>query len=651
MRGRFAFVSAVLVIWAFVVVARLAQVQLARHAEYVSRATKQQERTVSLTPLRGSILDAKGRILAESVDVESIYADPQRIADWREAAARLAEVKDIGASRAELERRLQGRGEFAWIARQVTAEVARNVRALHIDGIYFLEEHRRSYPKGDLAASVIGYVGVDGSGLAGVEYGADEFVNGRPGKVTLLRDARRGMYMVGGEGANAPTDGNHVVLTIDEVVQFIAERAVERAVTRWGAHQGTAIVMNPSDGAVLAMASYPGFDPNRFGEYTADRWRNRAIHDLYEPGSTFKIVTAAAALEEGLVTPSQVIDCSGGSIEISANKRIREHDGLVFGLISFEEVMAKSSNVGTVRVGLSLGQQRMYRWIQRFGFGAPSGIDLPGEAAGLLRPTQKWSKLSNATIAIGQEIGVTPLQLLRATAAVANGGMLVEPRIVDRIVDRSGRTIHQPKRAEPQRVISVKTATILNDMLKTVVARGTGGKAALAEHVVAGKTGTAQKAGRGGYLPNRTVASFVGYAPADRPRIAILVVIDDPRRGEYGGTVAAPAFREIAEGTLRYLRVEPSLPNKRIAVPEPDLGVLASREAAGSGSPVPDLIGLDARAAVAAATAAGYRVRSSGGGVVVSQQLSGEREIELVMHSSPAAGSRPLAQTAGVAGT
>ncbi len=650
-KKRLIFLFAGLTAWGLVVAARLIHVQVMKHDDYVTRAARQQERTLSLTPVRGSVRDTRGRVLAESVTVESIYADPQAVGDWKRTAKMLSTVPGLGVSDADLEKRLRGRGEFAWIKRQVTPEVSAAVRALRLPGIYALEEHRRSYPKGSLAANVLGYVGIDGEGLAGVEYSFDSFVKGRPGKVTLLRDARRGMYLVGGEGTNAAVDGKHVVLTIDEVIQFVAERTLKETVDRYRAVGGSVIVMDPQDGAILAMASYPTFDPNRFREFGPNAWRNRPVQDLYEPGSTLKIVTAAAGLEEEIVTPSQILDCGPGFIEI-ANIRIREHDNHQYGLISFEDVMAKSSNVGTIRVGLGLGQERLYRYLRDFGFGEQTGLALPGEGSGLLRKTARWSKLSTAVISIGQEIAVTPLQLVRAAAIIANGGRTVEPRIVERVVDNEGNTIYKPERKAPRPVVSEKTAAILNELLKTVVTRGTGKEAALAQYAVAGKTGTAQKAVRGGYHPSHTVASFVGYVPADRPRLAILVVIDEPRGGGYGGTVAAPAFREIAEQSLRYLRVEPSLPERQIVLPHVKLaafsqtvseGKAVERKSNSKTAMVPDLRGLDARSAVAEATAAGYLVKTFGSGRVIFQtpaagaSSNAEGKIDLLM--SPVEGS------------
>ncbi len=611
----FAFLAA----WALVVIARLAQVQLVRHGDYVVKAQRQQERTLALQPVRGSIFDSRQRVLAESVSAESIYADPQAIGDRGQTAKALASVTALQMSAAELDTKLASGGGFVWIARQLPLEVSAAVKALRLPGIYYLEEHRRSYPRGMLAANVVGYVGLDGEGLGGIEHSFDAQVRGRAGRITLLRDARRGMYQVGGEGPNRPIDGKDVYLTIDSVVQFIAERALSRVVDQYHALDGVAIVMDPRDGRILAMASNPSFDPNRFPDFPPDARKNRAVQDTYEPGSTFKIVTASAGLEEGVVTPSQIIDCADGYIQIGSTQ-IHEHGHNRYGLITFEEVMTHSSNVGAIRVGLALGQDRFYRYIRRFGFGERSGIALPGEASGRVRRTEQWSQLSNASLSIGQEIGVTPLQILSAMAAVANGGLRVQPRIIDKVTDASGNVVDEPPVAAPVRVISEKTAAVLNEILKSVVSRGTGVRAALAEHVVAGKTGTAQKAVRGGYSADKVIASFAGYVPADRPQLVILVMVDEPKGEEYGGTVAAPAFKEIAESTLRYLGVPPSIPARTIDVSAPTLATFSQKPSPAAGSAVPDLRGLDARAALARATAAGFRIRASGSGVVQTQQ-------------------------------
>ncbi|HUO83952.1 MAG TPA: penicillin-binding transpeptidase domain-containing protein, partial [Thermoanaerobaculia bacterium] len=440
-------------------------------------------------------------------------------------------------------------------------------------------------------------------------------------------------------GKHGPADGDHIHLTIDEVIQHVAEEALGKAMSHWSAKSGSVVVLDPRDGAILALASSPTFDPNAFGDHPPAFWRNRPVQDLYEPGSTFKIVTAAAGLEEGLVTPSQIIDCGSGGIEI-AGTRIREHNGQQYGHISFEDVLVHSSNVGTIRVGLSLGAQRFYEYVTRFGFGSRTGVDLPGEGSGILRPTRQWSMLSNAVISIGQEIAATPLQMAQALAVVANGGMLVQPHVLHHIENGSGEGVSAFTPPPPRRVVSDRSAAVLNEMLKAVVVRGTGRNAALTNYAVAGKTGTAQKAERGRYAPNKSVASFGGYVPADRPRLVILVVIDEPRGGQYGGTVAAPVFREIAEQALRYLRVPPSSPARNLPLRRLELATFSQSHAAGGSivkGIVPDLRGLDERAALAHATRLGIRVAVRGEGLVRTQQpaagepYDGSRTVELAL--------------------
>jgi cell division protein FtsI (penicillin-binding protein 3) len=386
-------------------------------------------------------------------------------------------------------------------------------------------------------------------------------------------------------------------------------------------------VMDPDDGAILALASFPTFDPNHYRDYPPAQWKNRAVQDLYEPGSTFKIVTASAGLEEGIVTPSQIVDCGMGKISFG-NIDIHEHGGNQYGMMTFEDVMVHSSNVGAARVGLALGPKRLYHYIRDFGFGQRTGVQLPGEGVGMLRRAEKWSALTNAEVSMGQEIAVTPLQIARAVATVANGGMRVDPRIVDRVVDASGTVVYRPPVQAPHRVISEKTAAVLNEILKQVVSRGTGQAAGLDEQVVAGKTGTAQKPARGGYSADKFVASFAGYVPADRPRLVMVVVVDEPKGSQYGGTVAAPVFQEIAESALRYLGVAPSRPARAIRLGEPMLATFSQRSGTGidttrmsvqGGAGAPDLRGLDARTAISAAMSHGLSVRTVGSGVVDSQ--------------------------------
>lgn len=618
-RRRLLVVCAALTAWALLVVVRMIHVQVVRHDEWVARAARQQERTVSLSPLRGSIRDRMGRVLADSVEARSVYADPTAVADPVAVAASLASIKELKLSKKQIESRLRGRSEFAWIARQLPDEVADRIERMELPGIYTLAESTRMYPKQDLAAPLLGFVSIDGDGLGGVELATEKWVRGEDTKITLLRDARRGMYQIGGDAR--PVDGQNVVLTIDQVIQYIAEDSLQRAVDRSAAKGGTAVVLDPRNGAVLAMASVPSFDANRFAAYSPEQWRNRAAHDLYEPGSTFKIVTAAAALEERLVTPSQMVDCERGYIEV-AGRRIREHDNHQYGVMSFEDVLVNSSNVGTIKVGLALGPARLHEWIRRFGFGQTTGMELPGEARGIIRPVEKWSKLSNAILSIGQELAATPLQVARSAAVIANGGTLVPLHIIDRVENADGQIVWQHTPVEGERVVSERTAALLNEMLKSVVSRGTGSNAAVEGFPVAGKTGTAQKAGRGGYMPGRYVASFVGWLPADRPRLVILVTVDEPRGAYYGGAVAAPVFREIAEASMRYLGEEPSVPVRRVVVPPVRLATFSQQPRPGDSTAAtgaPDLVGLDARTAAERAVAAGWDLRLMGEGLVVEQ--------------------------------
>src|SRR5260221_4445906 len=419
----FAFLAA----WAVVVVARLVQVQIVRHDYYVNKAQRQQGRTLALSAVRGAILDSRMRVLAESVSAESIYADPQAIVD-REATAR-ALAAALQEDSSELDARLSSNSSWVRIARPQPLVLTLEDKKLKLPGMYLIDDHGRSSPRGMLAANVVGYIGLDGQGLGGVEHSFDAFVHGKAGKVTLLRDARRGMYLVGGEGVNRPVDGNDVVLTIDSIVQFIAERSLQKAVDKYHAPGGSVIVMGRQDGSILALASCPTFDPNHYGDFAPESWKNRNVQDMYEPGSTFKIITASAGLEEGGVTPSQVLDCANGALPFG-NVFIHEHGHNRYGLISFEEVMIHSSNIGAVRVGLALGQDRFYGWIRRFGFGERTGLPLPGETPGLLRHTERWSQLSNAMMSFGQEIGVTPLQLITAGASRGKGGGGGGPRHV-----------------------------------------------------------------------------------------------------------------------------------------------------------------------------------------------------------------------------
>jgi cell division protein FtsI/penicillin-binding protein 2 len=640
--GRVRFLAVALSLWASVVVARLAELQLAEGEHYRSRAQRQQERRIEVSPLRGSIFDRAGRPLAVSVEVSSVYAIPDDVKDAKAAARELARLVDTPES-VLLDRLTQKRG-FVWVARKVDRNATVALKKAKIPGIHLVPETKRFYPKGSLAAALLGYVGLDDKGLGGLEHSYDEIIRGKPGEVIALTDARRSTY---GEGdlrnGKPPQEGASLVVSIDSGIQFAAEQALSEAVTEAQARSGVAILLDPADGAVLAMASAPGFDPNDYRRYSAEARRNHAIADAHEPGSTFKIVTGAVALENSVVTLDEAIDTGDGTIRVG-NAVISEHDHKQFGALTLAEIFEHSSNVGIIRVGLRLGPQRLWAGASALGVGRSTGIDLPGENSGIFRRPDRWSLLSNATISMGQEVSLTPLQLARVGAAIANGGLLVRPRLVRRIAypDGTVKTLEPPP---AERVLSEETARTVRDLLVGVVEHGTGKKAAIPGFVVAGKTGTAQKAGVGGYQPGRYVASFVGFAPSENPRVVGLVLIEEPRGGRYyGGDIAAPVFARVVSQALGILRVSPAeqrLPEAllasasadRIRFPEgmvpasvrsvegtsvPFPAAVSSEQTVAAGE-VPTAIGLSARQALALFARHGLSARIVGSGIVVEQ--------------------------------
>lgn len=588
---------------------RLVDLQVIRREAFSRLAQMQHEHAVTVPAHRGRILDRDGRPLAESLEVPSIYADTTRIGDPDAAADLLAPI--LGESRAALRRKLRDRRSFVYLARRVAPDVADRVLALEIPGVDTILESKRFYPAGRLAAQVIGLAGVDGKGLEGAEFLYDEQIGSHPGRVISVRDARGVSVLRYLEHPSQP--GQDLQLTLDSVIQYHAEVELDRAMERTRSRWGSVVVMDPSTGAVLAIANRPSFNPNRFQGKGA---RNRAVQDLYEPGSTFKVVIAAAALEEGRVHPSEVIDCGHGSIRV-AGRSIRDHK--IFDDLTFAEVIAESSNVGAIKVGTRLPPETFYRYVRAFGFGDRTGIGLPAEGDGLLRAPVDWSGLSQASMSIGQEISVTPLQILRAVAAVGNGGVLVQPYIV--------ATAPRPDAA--RRVVSSGTARTLNLLLEGVVEHGTGKHASVPGYRVAGKTGTAQKAdGANGY-GDRHVASFVGYVPARNPALAILIVLDSPRGAYHGGEIAAPVFPRVALPALRRLGIPPDVPASHARTltlvrgqepAAPDYREQPAVPRDDDGNPVvPDLAGSTAREALAALARAGLAARVVGQGRVASQ--------------------------------
>ena len=631
MRSRLVLVLFFFALWLGAIGWRLWDLQVLRHDEFARRAERQQQRVIELDPPRGTIYDARGREIAVSVEVESAFAVPRELDDVDDAATRLAAT--LGLDRERLRRQLTADREFVWVARKLDPPQVQAVRKLDLDGVYFLEESKRYYPLRRTAAQVLGYVGTDNQGLAGLEAGYDRVVAGKPGRRTVLRDARQGTALPPGMPSDAPEPGADLHLTLDAAIQSIAEEELAKAVESLRARSGSVVLLDPATGAVLALASYPTFDPNDFRDASDAARRDRAIADAYEPGSTFKMVTAASALEQGLISPDDRIDCEMGGITL-AGVHISDHKR--FGLISFRDVIAKSSNVGAIKTALRVSNRDFYDTIRGFGFGRPTGIDLPGESPGLLMPVERWPGIAKAYIAFGQGISVTPLQLASAFAAVADGGRLLEPYVVRRIGSgANARDVH-PDPVERGRPISARTVATLTGLLSGVTGEGgTGQEAAIPGYPVAGKTGTAQKALPGrGYLADEFVASFVGFAPIGHPAVAALVVLDDPHGNYHGGAAAAPVFRAIVRKVLLYLDVEPERETPQRwpfeADPEETAPVRTAAIEAADPAPAPDpppgtfpdLAGRTARQAVAAVAALDLQPVLHGRGVVVRQAPS-----------------------------
>ncbi|HVS20450.1 MAG TPA: penicillin-binding protein [Pyrinomonadaceae bacterium] len=553
------FVSVGLLAWMLVIGARLVQLQINQHDDLTARARSQQTATIETNATRGQVLDREGRELARSIDTESFYADPSEIADINETARRIAMI--TGQDRAELANRLgdakESKKKFVWIARQLDVQLANKLDALNLAKVYSRKEPKRYYPNDSLAAHVLGFVGTDEIGLSGVEQYYNDKIRGESGKIYLERDRDRRAF----ESYEVqPRPGQTVVLTIDQTVQYRTEQALTSAVERAHAKSGAAIVMDPRTGEILALANAPSFDPNQPAKDSAEVRSNGALQSIYEPGSTFKIVAYSAAIEKGLVKPEDKIDCQMGQITV-AGRLIHDHHP--FGILTVADALALSSNVGAIKLGLLVGNESMYDFMKRLGFGSRTGIDLAGESPGILRRLNRWQPSSIGSIAMGQEVGVTPLQMATAYSALANNGMLVKPHLVRELRSPDGTVVFQAK-PEARRALKPETTAALRGMLEGVTLHGTARKAQLDGYSAAGKTGTAQKIDprTHTYSATKYIGSFVGFAPVNNPAVVIIVVIDEPQGSYHGGDVAAPVFREIAEQILPGLSVTPDVETK-----------------------------------------------------------------------------------------
>lgn len=531
---------------------RLCYIQFFRSNYLSELADKQHNLFVELEPVRGTIYDSASRPQAINLAADSLYASPRDIKDKEAVIKKLSGI--LGSSYAYLKDRLYRNKSFIWVARKVTPEQSQAIKNLKIKGLGFIKESKRTYPNSYLASHIIGFAGMDNSGLEATELNYDIFLKGQPGWAVFLRDARQKRLDLW-QKMVLPKDGFDLVLTIDEVIQYIAERELDKAFKKYHAKGASIIVMDPYTGAILALANRPTYDLNNPSGVTKDKTRDRAIADMFEPGSVFKIVTASAALEEKKVTEEDKFFCENGSYRVGAHVL---HDHTKHGLLTFREVIEQSSNIGTVKVAQILGPQIIYKYMKLYGFGSKTGIDLIGEISGVAKEPRQWSKISIASIPIGQEVGATAIQLACAMSVIANGGNLMKPYVVSAIKSRDGEMV---KKFGPQvrnKAISADTSARMTKMLTGVIEEGTGKMAKLIGFSAAGKTGTAQKIEPNGrYSHSKYIASFVGFAPAEEPIITVVVMVDEPRPVYFGGVVAAPVFKNVAGDVIRYLKTKP----------------------------------------------------------------------------------------------
>jgi cell division protein FtsI (penicillin-binding protein 3) len=627
LRRRVLCILVAFVAWTAGIEYRLVYLQVYRHDEYVAKARRQQVRTRTLAAIRGDIVDRQNRVLATSADVESVYAVPTEIDEKdtkRTATALCHALKDCTPEfLATLTNRLSNEErEFQFVKRHVSPEEAAAVRALKLDGVGFMSESHRFYPNRDLLGPVLGYVGLDNNGLAGIEKRFEETIRGKDGKVIVVTDAKRHAF---DRLERPPTAGASIELTIDSVLQHDVERELARGVVENRAEDGVAVVMDPWTGEILAMASYPDYNPNIAGRLDPDALHNPAVEEIYEPGSTFKTVTASAALEEKLVTENTLIDCAPGYIYIGPRRVSDTHP---HGVLTFTDVIVQSSNVGAIKTGFKVGADRLEQYVRRFGFGTASLPDLPAESRGRV-----WSQLTDdalASVSMGYQIGVTPVQMAAAVSSIANGGVLMRPRLV-RATIRDG--VRQPIAPEAiRRTVSAETAATLTTIMEGVVERGTGKTAQIDGYTIAGKTGTAGKVINGKYSKEKYFSSFVAFMPSRKPVITVVVMINAPSAGPYyGGLVAGPVFKRIAEIATRRLGIPRTVNPEQPVVVMPPAALGTTRTvsyvrpssgpaAAGQEGVMPDLRGLSARAAVRTLARVGLVPRLAGSGFVTAQQ-------------------------------
>jgi cell division protein FtsI (penicillin-binding protein 3) len=538
-----------------IIMLRAYQLQIIDKERCVTLLNRQYRKYVTLPPKRGTIYDREKRELAVSLDVDSLYVRPSQVDDARAMAKRLAPI--LKSSYQFVLSKITSDRPFVWLMRRISPAQKLEIENLKLKGIGFIEESRRFYPNKELASHCLGFTGIDPKGLEGIELSYDSYLNGKPGSILVARDAKgRNIYSANIRQEDA-TKGYNLQLTIDQTIQHVTERALEEGIKKSRAKAGTAIVMAPRTGEILALAVRPTFNPNAFWDYAPYQWRNRAVTDTFEPGSTFKTFLASSALEEKTTRPQDVYFCENGAYPFGG--RII-HDVHKYGSLTMSEVIKYSSNIGACKIAQTLGDEKFYRYIRKFGFGSKTGIDLPGENSGTLAPPDQWSRIALGTIAFGQGVAISPIQLITALSAVANDGVMMKPHLVKTIFNDQEEVIKEIRPEIMSRVISPETARQVASILKSAVEEGgTGTQAFIDGYSVAGKTGTAQKVERETrrYSDHKMTSSFMGFLPAEKPQVVMLVVIDEPEGVKYGGVVAAPVFKEIANALISYLNIAP----------------------------------------------------------------------------------------------
>ena len=608
-------------------VSRAFQLQVVSGETLGKLADRQHKASLTLYPERRFIFDRNGQKLAATIMADSVYVDPSNVEDRTKVSSNLSSI--LGVKRQKITGALSNQGSFRWIARQISPVRTERIRTLKLKGVHLVQEPRRFYPHRELACHLLGFAGLDSTGLDGLESKYDEYLKGVPKKVVWGRDARgRKIYLSDDSGSAVDDRSCSLFLTIDSKIQYIVESQLKKAIEDTGAKGGTVIVMDPGTGEVLAMANEPLFNPNEFSIYPADARRNRAVTDCFDPGSVFKPFMAAAALEEGLVTETDIFDCENGSYTVG-NRVIHDAQNEKFQELNLPDIIKHSSNIGSIKIAEKLGKEKFYHYIKMFGFGSKTGIDLPGESRGILRNSKDWTDVDFATIAFGQGVSVTAIQLVTAMSAIANDGVLMKPHVVRCMVDKKGSVVKEIEPVAVRRVISPETSHRITSILTDVVEEGTGGNARIVNLSVAGKTGTSQKFDfdLGRYSAKKVEASFIGFFPAEDPQMVILVMLDEPKIHRWGGAAAAPVFKEVSEQILRCFNNSMEL--REVAANENNEGVRIIQASTDretiyhdtkvDESIIPDFEGMSMREVLKISQNRGIDIRIAGSGWAVSQ--------------------------------